>query len=257
MGYLFGIAAIILLYSIRTKPDSSQRTDSGNARDNGAGGPNASPLPDFVRKVIEDAGASKPDLLGAAEQAQEAGYPKLALALKARADGAKQLIPSPWKEITDSAWTRFCSVIADGHKAGTVNPKGFFGIFQLGVRRLVDLGIMANPKSRNIVDPSNPSQHTRIWEGRWVKPQEQFLSDPQMQYKLFVKSMELYRNIISEKYSKVIGLDIDGKPATLSGLLALAHTAGSEGMHKWLTTGSIRNKFTWVTEAYHKTNGIF
>lgn len=251
MGYLLGIAAIILLYSIGGK--KSQGALAPKSDSTGALPPSS--LTDFVRQVIEDQGASKADLLKAADQAKEAGYPKLAIALKARAEGAKQLIPSPWGDVTGSAWTRFCSVIANGHKAGTVNPKGFFGIFQIGVRRLVDLGIMANPKSRNITDPNGTT--TRIWEGKWVQPQEQFLADPQYQYKLFVKSMELYRNIISEKYKKVIGLNIEGQPATMSGLLALCHTAGSEGMYKWLTNGNLRTKFTWVTEAYKKANGIF
>jgi len=254
MGYLFGIAAVILLYSISTKQsagDSASKADAGAAM-----GPPGKPLPDFVRKAIEDAQATKEDLQKASELAAEAGFPKLQLALAARANGAKQLIPCPWKDVTSSEWTRFCSVIANGHKAGDVNPKGFFGIFQIGVRRLVDLGVMSNPITRNVNDDNG--QSSRIWQGTWCKTSEKkFLNDPQEQYRLFVKSMELYRGIISEKYTKVLNLDIDGKPATLSGLLALSHTAGSEGMYKWLTQGEIRNKFAWVTQAYHKANGIF
>jgi len=256
MGYFFGIAAIILLYSIRTKPDASAPVSDTSGASASSEPPKA-PLPDFVRKVIEDIGASKDDLNTAATLSEEVGYPKLALALRARANGAKQLIPSPWKEVTDAAWTRFCSAIADGHKAGTVNPRGFYGIFQLSVRRLCDLGVMSNPKSRTVADPTNPTGKSRVWEGQWNTTPEAFLSDPQAQYNVFLKSMELYRNIIGEKYMKVLGLEIDGKQATMSGLLALAHNAGSEGMYKWLMDGELRNKFTWVTEAYHKANGIF
>lgn len=243
MGIVFGIAAVLLLVALAGKEDRgapAKQTDSSQG-----------PLPPFVKQIIVNRNASKDDLGRAALEAKEAGYPKLASALARRITGSKDnLIKSPWNDISDAAWTRFCRVIANGHEPASISPKGFYGIFQLGVRRLCDLGVLRNPRS-------STENGKRVWRGTWLVPQDKFLSDPALQYKLFSKSMELFRNIISEKYAQVIGLDIEGKPATLSGLLALAHTAGSEGMYKWLMNGDIRNKFKWVTEAYNKANGIF
>ncbi len=251
MGIVFGIAAVVLLIALASKKQEEPKTTAKGLLE-----APSQPLPEFVRKVLSQAGrATKDDLLRAAEQAENAGYTKLADALKARASGARKLIHSPWKEITSAAWTRFTRVMAHDNKPTSINPKGFYGMFQMSVRRLVDLGAMANPKSRTVTAPDGKT--IRVWEGTWVIPRDKFLSDPQLQYQLFERSMELYRNILAEKYKQVLGLDIEGKPATLSGLLALAHTAGSEGMHKWLTNKNIRRKFHWVTKAYHKANGIF
>jgi hypothetical protein len=213
------------------------------------------PLPEFVQKIVAEKEASKEDLLRAAELAADAGYPQLAAALKQRSASTTKLIPSPWKDVTSAAWTRFARVMAEGYKPASVNPKGFFGLFQLSVRRLADLGVMSAPRARNVTLPNG--QMTRVWEGTWVIPQERFMTDPALQYDYFARSMDLYRNIIAEKYKQVMGLEIEGKPATLSGVLAIAHMSGSEGIYKWLTDGEIRRKFTFVTNAFNKTNGIF
>lgn len=249
MGIVFGIATVLLLVALSDKSKQDVKVST-----TGSWSPPA--LPHFVGEIIRDPNASKDDLAKAALQAKEAGYPKLAQALAKRITGGKNLIKSPWRDVSDSAWTRFASSISNGHKPTDISPKGFFGLFQLGVRRLVDLGVMTNPKSRSLRDQKTGAT-IRIWQGTWLIPEDKFLADPETQYKLFTKSMELYRSIVAEKYKQVLGLNIDGKTATLSGLLALAHSAGSEGMHKWLTNGDIRKKFTWVTDAYHKSNGIF
>jgi hypothetical protein len=207
-------------------------------------------LPENVRVAMTNPAASRGELEAAARAAEGAGYPQLAQALRKRAESAGLLIPSPWKDVTSAKWTRFCAVMAIGKKPTFINEKGFFGLFQLSVRRLCDLGVMTSPKSRNT--PAG-----RIWEGEWIISKEKFLTDPTMQYELFGKSLDLYRNIIAEKYKQVLGLNIEGQPATLSGLLALCHTAGSEGMYKWLTEKTLRTKFTWVTEAYNRANEIF
>lgn len=165
-------------------------------------------------------------------------------------------IPSPWKDVPDGAWTNFVRAMSEGKSPSHVNSRGFFGLFELGVRRLCDLGVMSNPSSKTIKTPEG--MQMRVWQGIWNIPQEKFLSNPALQYKLFVKSLDLYRNVISEKYQPVIGLEIfPGRKATLSGLLAIASTAGSEGMHKWLTDANIRRKFPWVTQSYDRANGIF
>lgn len=215
-------------------------------------------LPDIVKAVIVDKKASREAIMRAAVEAESSGFPKLATALRSRIGESQSpdntLIKSPWKDTTDAAWTRFCRVMAEGNSPSKVSPKGFFGLFQLSVKRLCDLGVMRNPRSHNIRLSSGAI--ARVWEGTWNIPQESFLSDPALQYKIFARSMELHRSIIAEKYKQVVGLPIEGVPATLSGLLALAHTAGA-GMYKWLTEKDIRRKFTWVTDAYLRANGIF
>lgn len=251
MGLVFGIAAVLLLVALTGKKDTDAPTEGGKQKDSTQGA-----LPPFVQQIIVNRNASKEDLARAALEAKSAGYPQLAEALAKRITGGKSLISSPWKDVSDAAWTRFARVISKGQKPSHINPKGFYGMFDLGVRRLVDLGVMRNPRSKTIPDPKTGAQ-IRIWRGEWVVPEDKFLADPKLQYDLFSKSMELYRNIIAEKYKQVIGLEINGQKATLSGLLALAHTCGAEGMYKWLTTPEMRERFTWVTKAYERANGIF
>lgn len=259
MGIVLGIAAVVLVMALARRGGGVSSTStlghsiswepfSGDFT-------MTRPLPSFTSKVIGDLSASRDDLVKAALLARGAGYPQLAAALVERSKTTGQLIESLWKDVTSAAWTRFASSIVGDNKPTTINPKGFFGMFQLSVRRLSDLGVMSNPRSKNI--QLTNGQVARIWQGDWIVPREKFLTDPGMQYRYFAKSMELYRSIIMEKYKQVIGLDISGGPATLSGLLALAHVAGSEGMYKWLSGKEIRRKFPWVTEAYRKTNGIF
>jgi hypothetical protein len=220
---------------------------------------NKKDLPEYVKRVVVDKAATRGDLVRAAELAADAGFPQLAAALATRASTIGEdvkAIPSPWKDVPDSSWTRFIRIMSKGHSPSEISPKGFFGMFQLSVRRLCDLGAMTAPKSRNV--QSEGGQVVRVWAGNWVVPRERFLSDPALQYKLFLRSMELYRNVIAEKYKQVVGLEIvPGKVATLSGLLAVAHAAGSEGLRKWLVDGEIRKRFPWVTAAYDAANGVF
>jgi len=259
MGIVLGIAAIVLVVALTRRDGRGMSTSTLGYSVTSSSLPNeitmTKPLPSFTSKVINDLSASRDDLVKAAQLAYGAGYPQLASALFKRSETASQLIESPWKDVTSAAWTRFANSIVSGNKPTSMNPKGFFGMFQTSVRRLADLGVMSNPRSKNIQLGSG--QIARIWQGDWILPKEKFLTDPGMQYRYFAKSMELYRSIIMEKYKQVIGLDVDGGPATLSGLLTLAHMAGSEGMYKWLSGREIRRKFSWVTEAYRKANGIF
>lgn len=233
MGIAFGLAAIVILTALA----------AGKAK----AAPALKGVPEFVQRVIADPNASRDDLLKAADAADEAGFPQLGAALRKRAETARKLIASPFKDVSGAAWTRFARVIAGRNRLGTVNPKGFYGLFQLGVRRLTDLDIMSDPKK----------QSDGSWTGTWVVPMEKFLSDPKLQYRAFAKSMELYRIVISEKFKKIIGAQIEGKSVTLSGLLAVAHMAGSQGLEKWLTSENVRKRFSHVTEMYLKANGVF
>lgn len=164
---------------------------------------------------------------------------------KAQAGTKPDLIPSPFPDVPATAWTRFVQTMASA-KFGYVSPKGFYGAFVMGVRRLVDLKVMKDPKKVGT-----------IWQGTWVIPQAEYLASPSIQYATFGKSMVAYRKVIEAKYSKILGAIVEGKKASLSGLLAAAHVAGSAGLGKWLSDPAYRAKFKHVTAAYLKTTGIF
>ena len=256
MGIVLGIAAIVLVMAITRSGKSMSASSTLGYASNSEDKNMSNTLPEFTHRVIGDLHASRVDLIRAAHLARGAGYPQLASALIGRAENSSKLIESPWKDVSSAVWTRFASTIVGTHKPTHINQKGFYGMFEMGVRRLVDLGVMSNPRSRNI--QLGNGQIARIWQGDWTVPKEKFLTDPAMQYRYFAKSMELYRSIIEEKYRQVIGLDVDtAGPATLSGLLALAHASGSDGMHKWLTKKEIRQRFPWVTDIYRRVNGVF
>ena len=155
------------------------------------------------------------------------------------------VIPSPFGDVPATLWTKFVQAMASA-KFGYVSPKGFYGAFVMGVRRLVDLKVMKDPRKVG-----------SVWQGAWIIPQAEFLASPSIQYATFGKSMVLYRKVIDTKYSKIVGATTEGKKATLSGLLAAAHLAGGAGLGKWLTDPAYRTKFKHVTTAYLKTTGIF
>lgn len=157
------------------------------------------------------------------------------------------VIPSPFADVTATLWTKFVQAMASAKRPfNFVSPKGFYGIFAMGVRRLVDLKVMKDPRKVGTV-----------WQGTWVIPQAEFLGSATIQYTTFGKSMLLYRKVIDAKYAKIIGATVEGKKASLSGLLAAAHVAGGAGLGRWLTDPAYRKKFQHVTAAYLKTTGIF
>ena len=83
------------------------------------------------------------------------------------------------------------------------------------------------------------------------------LSDPLLQYRIFVASMRRYRSEILAEHRDAIGTEIEGKPATLSGLLAVAHHAGPGARvlagERGRTAGASRK----TTAAYGRTTGVF
>lgn len=162
---------------------------------------------------------------------------------------AATVIPSPWSDVTGAAWTKFVKVIAGNRPFSYASTNNFFGAFGFGVRRLCDIGIMKDPKK------SSPT----VWTGTWVTPKATFLGSPTVQYNALAKSMVSYRTAVIGKtdVKKVIGTTIEGKKATLSGLLAVAHMAGGNGMVSWLADPTARQKRTYVTTAYKNATGIF
>src|SRR5206468_25003 len=75
------------------------------------------------------------------------------------------------------------------------------------------------------------------------------LSDPLLQYRIFVVSMKRYRDEVLARHRDAIGKDIEGKPATLSGLIAVSQHAGP-ALASWLANEADRRRFKQTTAAY-------
>ena len=146
------------------------------------------------------------------------------------------------------AWTRFISIMAIAPKE-TVTPRGRMGAFGLDARRLSDVGFMDKPKKATV------GGETGVWVGEWKAPltTKKFLESTPAQYEAFKRSMR----IMAPKVGAFIGRDIDGVPATLSGLLGVGHLAGEAGVESWVASPEVRRKFKSTTANFNKTNGVF
>ena len=248
----------------------------------------ASTLPQVLLRLGTDPDTTPEALVKGAAEAEALGFPKFAGAMREKARGKISLkfgkpkivsrvrgeserarfvsetepnantqkpvrgIPSPFPNVPHDAWTKFVMIMGRA-KSGTVSPKGHLGIFQMGMRRFADLGLAKN------VRKGERNGEQGVWLGIWNAPlsEAKFLGSPELQYKVFTRSMQSYKNEIAEKFGNAIGQEFEGKPATLSGLLAVAHHAGTPGLAKWLTGTPPRDKFPQTTAAYKAATGIF
>jgi hypothetical protein len=146
-------------------------------------------------------------------------------------------------------WKAFEQIVARG-KPTDVSPSGRFGIYGFSPKRLQDLGLVATVKK--VGAPGR-------WEATWQSgmSQERFLANPDLQRKVFRKSMRSYAEAILAHYKAAFGKTVGGKPVTLSGLLAVAHIAGAPGLDKWITDREVRERFPSTTTAFLSTTGIF
>jgi len=161
---------------------------------------------------------------------------------------------SPFPSIAnDVQWTKFvnCSKAATPH---AVTAAFHFGYFLFGVRRLVDLQIMRNPKQITF-------QGKRVWSGEWIPPWtlKRFLADTAEQYRVLTASVMDYAKRIGVNpiLRASLGKIIDGRTVTLSGLLSVCHRAGFAGAQSWVRNAKDRAKFTATSEGFAKCNGIF
>jgi hypothetical protein len=157
---------------------------------------------------------------------------------------------SPIPEATDQQWARFVRLMQAGDVAA-VTPSGQVGIFQTRLKRLQDLGL-ARDVRRVSADGS------ARWTATFRPPLTlaRLLADPLLQYRIFVASMRRYRSDILGAHRAAIGTEFEGKPATLSGLLAVAHHAGP-ALGSWLASADDRRRFAKTTAAYGRTTGVF
>jgi hypothetical protein len=145
-------------------------------------------------------------------------------------------------------WTKFLySIVRDVSDV----TNGHVGYFYFSWTRLVALKLATNLRKEG-----------KSWAADIVPPPTlaEFLASSKLQYEAFVKSMLDYLpTLTSPRYQLIIdsGTQINGKRVTLSGLLALAHAAGIDGLKSWLANPDDRAKHPNTTAVYMKSTGIF
>lgn len=218
----------------------------------------ASPLVDFVKQSM--------DLEDAAEIARRAdvlegmGYERTAGHLREHAARLRVGAPrrrglpvfrSPIPEASDEQWARFVRLMQVGDVAA-VTPTGQVGVFQTRLKRLEDLGLVRDVRRAQHAGAA-PS-----WTATFRPPLTlaRLLSDPLLQYRIFVVSMKRYRDEVLARHRDAIGTVIEGKPATLSGLMAVSQHAGP-ALGSWLANEADRKRFRQTTAAYGRSTGVF
>lgn len=146
------------------------------------------------------------------------------------------------------SWQRFISIMAIAPKERRT-PRYRLGAFALDARRLSDVGFMEKPRKVTV------GSETGVWTGEWKPPltTDRFLQSMPAQYEAFKRSM----TTMAPKVGSFVGVDIDGTPATLSGLLGVGHLAGEAGVESWVINPETRKKFKATTINFTRTNGIF
>jgi len=132
-----------------------------------------------------------------------------------------------------------------------VTPTGQVGVFQTRLKRLEDLGLVREVRRVQRDGTAN-------WTATFRAPLTlaRLLSDPLLQYRIFVVSMKRYRDEVLGRHRDSIGKEIEGKPATLSGLMAVSQHAGP-ALTSWLASEADRQRFKQTTAAYGRTTGVF
>jgi hypothetical protein len=155
---------------------------------------------------------------------------------------------NPFVGVPTSAWTRFVTIMAVAPRSN-VTPRRRLGTFGLDARRLADVGFMGSPRKISV------GAEGGVWSGEWVPPltEEKFLASTPAQYEAFGRSMRL----LVPRAAPHVGKLIDGKKATLSGLLAAGHLAGMAGLEGWAKDPATRLKFGATTKNFERANGIF
>ena len=144
-------------------------------------------------------------------------------------------------------------------KSQDVSPAGRFGLFAMSPRRLQDLGLVKTVKKTGAESDKGGARNGKWTVTEWGPgmSEERFLGDPQLQVKVFRKSMREYAKAILELYKPAMGKMVGGKPVTLSGLLAVAHVCGIPGLDSWLKESKVREQFVQTTKAFMAATGIF
>lgn len=205
--------------------------------------------PQRVAKRARQIAASYPQtarfLMERAKMLQQAQ--KAAKAPEAVYRAAKSKDPLP---IFNLKWTKFLySLVRDISDV----THGHVGYFFFAWPRLVALKLATNLRKEE-------KDGRRTWTAEMVEPPtlEEFLKSSKLQYDAFVKSVIDYLpTLTAPRFEAFIGKEIEGKRVSLSGLLAIAHVAGIEGLKSWLANAGDREKYPNTTGAYLKSTEIF
>lgn len=194
-----------------------------------------------------------------AGMATSAGYLQTAEVLRDKSDvahavekgGKRTDIKPPFDGVDAAAWKKFVALFR-GSDIAEISASNQFGLYNIGYRRLADLGLATDVRRGNVNGKS-------VWIGKFREPLtcDRFLNDAELQYKVFCKDIVDRRRLILSKHSTVIGQSIEGLPATISGLLAVAKIAGAAGLASWIANPAERRKFSQTTAAFKTANGIF
>lgn len=242
-GLVIGIAFLMAALAAASRAHASSAAPATPAN------PDAS-----VQKIVNSGDPKK--MLAASHAAGKSGDRQLSdkLAIKA-ADASvmapNAVFPSPFPSVPAAAWTTFVRALK-GKDPREITSAYHLGLFAFGMPRLVDLGVATNARQVQ-------KNGRKVWDADWTAPAslEAFLSSPSFQYHTFVKAVRQDLEQIKEKVPHAIGTEIDGKPATPSGLLAVTKQAGLKGLESWIADEEVRKKHSNTTAAFHRLNGIF
>lgn len=134
-------------------------------------------------------------------------------------------------------------------EADTVSEQGRIGLFGVGARRLAELGYMSK------VQKIPWGESKEIFMGEFFPPLtlEKFLCAPLVQVQVFEQDMKERCDAIHRgELSSFISSEV-----TLSGILALTHSAGIKGALSWLLNGEDAEKFPNTTQNFARANGVF
>jgi len=138
---------------------------------------------------------------------------------------------SPLPGVSRGAWSRFVTLMVVAPK--TACSRGRMGYFGLDARRLADVGFMSGARKTTVGGQSG------VWAGEWVAPlsTEKFLASAPAQYEAFSRSM---RRMVPA-VAPMVGVVVDGRRASLSGLLGVSHLAGTRGVVSWASDPAVRH----------------
>jgi hypothetical protein len=161
--------------------------------------------------------------------------------------GLSMIPKSPVRGILIVRWTRFHRLMARHPRH--YDSAGHLGAWGMNARSLYDAGLVDAPKKVTI------GRDVGIWSGEWKRPltKEMFLGSLPIQSRAF----ELATEKLVPVAAPHVGAIIDGKMASLSGLLGVGHVAGAAGMADWVKNPASRTKFARTTETFNLTNGVF
>lgn len=159
---------------------------------------------------------------------------------------AHKALVSPWPDVSNAKWASFVRALKMA-SPNAVDERGRMGMFLYDARKLEKHGILRAVRmedGRRVGTFRSPAI-----QAAWLKPETQIA--------ILKRDMVALRREVEAAHAQDIGTEQEERAATLSGLLAVAHAAGTKGLRSWLTNESDRARFPNTTAAYHRATGKF